>query len=128
MKEFGLEPSRRNPLGGDQTRLQVYPATPRKCRFGFTIALPDAAYEQHYVAGFRPREIPLDSHTDFVSATAFRLFLALRETPFSLRRARLRLFVLRRASRYHPLRLAEEIAIVDQMLGGRMELGLVSRH
>src|ERR1019366_1807254 len=26
---------------------------------------------------------------------------------------------------YHPLRLAEEIAIVDQMLGGRMELGLV---
>src|SRR5262249_8860755 len=27
---------------------------------------------------------------------------------------------------YHPLRLAEEIAIVDQMLGGRMGLGLVS--
>lgn len=26
---------------------------------------------------------------------------------------------------YHPLRLAEEIGIVDQMLGGRMELGLV---
>jgi alkanesulfonate monooxygenase SsuD/methylene tetrahydromethanopterin reductase-like flavin-dependent oxidoreductase (luciferase family) len=26
---------------------------------------------------------------------------------------------------YHPLRLAEEIAIVDQMLGGRMEIGLV---
>jgi alkanesulfonate monooxygenase SsuD/methylene tetrahydromethanopterin reductase-like flavin-dependent oxidoreductase (luciferase family) len=26
---------------------------------------------------------------------------------------------------YHPLRLAEEIAIVDQMVGGRMELGLV---
>jgi alkanesulfonate monooxygenase SsuD/methylene tetrahydromethanopterin reductase-like flavin-dependent oxidoreductase (luciferase family) len=26
---------------------------------------------------------------------------------------------------YHPLRLAEEIAIVDQMLSGRMELGLV---
>jgi alkanesulfonate monooxygenase SsuD/methylene tetrahydromethanopterin reductase-like flavin-dependent oxidoreductase (luciferase family) len=26
---------------------------------------------------------------------------------------------------YHPLRLAEEIAIVDQMLDGRMELGLV---
>ena len=26
---------------------------------------------------------------------------------------------------YHPLRLAEEIAIVDQMLGGRMEVGLV---
>ena len=26
---------------------------------------------------------------------------------------------------YHPLRLAEEIAIVDQMLAGRMELGLV---
>ena len=26
---------------------------------------------------------------------------------------------------YHPLRLAEEIALVDQMLGGRMELGLV---
>ena len=26
---------------------------------------------------------------------------------------------------YHPLRLAEEIAIVDQLLGGRMELGLV---
>lgn len=26
---------------------------------------------------------------------------------------------------YHPLRLAEEIAIVDQMTGGRMELGLV---
>jgi len=26
---------------------------------------------------------------------------------------------------YHPLRLAEEIAIVDQMLGGRMECGLV---
>jgi Protein of unknown function (DUF3800) len=29
--------------------------------FGFTIALPDAAYEEHYVAGFRPKEIPLDS-------------------------------------------------------------------
>src|SRR6202020_653714 len=76
----------------------------------------------------------------------------------SVRRAGLRLFVLRRASfpprreldvvaeplcrrrrparlafgpmgsivpLYHPLRLAEEIAIVDQMLGGRMELGLV---
>ncbi|MGE0745910.1 MAG: LLM class flavin-dependent oxidoreductase [Rhodospirillales bacterium] len=27
---------------------------------------------------------------------------------------------------YHPLRLAEEIAIVDQMLGGRFECGLVS--
>jgi alkanesulfonate monooxygenase SsuD/methylene tetrahydromethanopterin reductase-like flavin-dependent oxidoreductase (luciferase family) len=26
---------------------------------------------------------------------------------------------------YHPLRLAEDIAIVDQMLGGRMELGIV---
>ncbi|HZL36754.1 MAG TPA: LLM class flavin-dependent oxidoreductase [Tepidisphaeraceae bacterium] len=26
---------------------------------------------------------------------------------------------------YHPLRLVEEIAIVDQMMGGRMELGLV---
>src|SRR6185295_7106350 len=26
---------------------------------------------------------------------------------------------------YHPLRLAEEIALVDQMIGGRMELGLV---
>ena len=26
---------------------------------------------------------------------------------------------------YHPLRLAEEIAIVDQMLGGRLECGLV---
>ena len=26
---------------------------------------------------------------------------------------------------YHPLRLAEEIAIVDQMVGGRMEVGLV---
>jgi alkanesulfonate monooxygenase SsuD/methylene tetrahydromethanopterin reductase-like flavin-dependent oxidoreductase (luciferase family) len=26
---------------------------------------------------------------------------------------------------YHPLRLVEEIAIVDQMLGGRMEVGLV---
>ena len=26
---------------------------------------------------------------------------------------------------YHPLRLAEEIALVDQMVGGRMELGLV---
>lgn len=26
---------------------------------------------------------------------------------------------------YHPLRLAEEIAIIDQMLNGRMELGLV---
>jgi alkanesulfonate monooxygenase SsuD/methylene tetrahydromethanopterin reductase-like flavin-dependent oxidoreductase (luciferase family) len=26
---------------------------------------------------------------------------------------------------YHPLRLVEEIALVDQMLGGRMELGLV---
>jgi alkanesulfonate monooxygenase SsuD/methylene tetrahydromethanopterin reductase-like flavin-dependent oxidoreductase (luciferase family) len=26
---------------------------------------------------------------------------------------------------YHPLRLAEEIALADQMLGGRMELGLV---
>ncbi len=26
---------------------------------------------------------------------------------------------------YHPLRLVEEIAVVDQMLGGRMELGLV---
>ena len=78
----------------------------------------------------------------------------------AVRRARLRSFVLRRASfpsrreldvvaelyavgagartkrlrigpmgyivpLYHPLRLAEEIAIVDQMLGGRMELGLV---
>ena len=26
---------------------------------------------------------------------------------------------------YDPLRLVEEIAIIDQMLGGRMELGLV---
>src|ERR1700757_1291111 len=26
---------------------------------------------------------------------------------------------------YHPLRLAEDIAIVDQMLGGRFECGLV---
>ena len=26
---------------------------------------------------------------------------------------------------YHPLRLAEEIAIIDQMMGGRMEVGLV---
>lgn len=26
---------------------------------------------------------------------------------------------------YHPLRLAEEIAIIDQMVGGRMEMGLV---
>jgi alkanesulfonate monooxygenase SsuD/methylene tetrahydromethanopterin reductase-like flavin-dependent oxidoreductase (luciferase family) len=26
---------------------------------------------------------------------------------------------------YHPLRLAEEIAVVDQMLGGRMEVGMV---
>jgi alkanesulfonate monooxygenase SsuD/methylene tetrahydromethanopterin reductase-like flavin-dependent oxidoreductase (luciferase family) len=26
---------------------------------------------------------------------------------------------------YHPLRLAEEIAVIDQMLGGRMECGLV---
>jgi len=33
----------------------------KNLEFGFTIALPDAAYEQHYVAGFRPREIPLDS-------------------------------------------------------------------
>jgi Protein of unknown function (DUF3800) len=29
--------------------------------FGFTIALPDAAYYEHYVAGYRPKEIPLDS-------------------------------------------------------------------
>ena len=29
---------------------------------------------------------------------------------------------------YHPLRLAEEIAIVDQMLGGRMELRPGARH
>ena len=26
---------------------------------------------------------------------------------------------------YHPLRLADEIALVDQIVGGRMELGLV---
>jgi Protein of unknown function (DUF3800) len=29
--------------------------------FGFSIALSDAAYEQHYVAGYRPKEIPLDT-------------------------------------------------------------------
>jgi hypothetical protein len=29
--------------------------------FGFTIALSDAAYDQHYVAGHRPKEIPLDT-------------------------------------------------------------------
>jgi hypothetical protein len=33
----------------------------KSLEFGFTIALPDAAYEQHYVGGLRPREIPLDS-------------------------------------------------------------------
>ena len=26
---------------------------------------------------------------------------------------------------YHPLRLAEEIVIIHEMLGGRMEVGLV---
>jgi Protein of unknown function (DUF3800) len=30
-------------------------------KFGFTIALPDAAYREHYIAAHRPREIPLDS-------------------------------------------------------------------
>jgi Protein of unknown function (DUF3800) len=29
--------------------------------FGFVITLPDAAYEQHYVAGHRPKEVQLDS-------------------------------------------------------------------
>jgi Protein of unknown function (DUF3800) len=33
----------------------------KNLEFGFTIALPDAAYEEHYVAGYRPKEIPLDS-------------------------------------------------------------------
>ena len=27
---------------------------------------------------------------------------------------------------HHPIRLAEEIALADQMLGGRLEIGLVS--
>jgi hypothetical protein len=29
--------------------------------FGFTVALSDAAYEQHYIAGYRPKKIPLDT-------------------------------------------------------------------
>lgn len=33
----------------------------KNLEFGFTIALPDAAYYEHYVAGYRPKEIPLDS-------------------------------------------------------------------
>jgi hypothetical protein len=33
----------------------------KNLEFGFVIALPDTAYEQHYVAGSRPREVQLDS-------------------------------------------------------------------
>lgn len=33
----------------------------KNLEFGFTIALPDAAYRDFYIAGYRPREIPLDS-------------------------------------------------------------------
>jgi hypothetical protein len=33
----------------------------KNLEFGFTIALPDAAYRDHYIAGYRPKEIPLDS-------------------------------------------------------------------
>ena len=33
----------------------------KNLEFGFVIALPDAAYEQHYVAGHRPKEVQLDS-------------------------------------------------------------------
>lgn len=33
----------------------------KNLEFGFVIALPDATYEQHYVAGDRPRRVQLDS-------------------------------------------------------------------
>jgi hypothetical protein len=33
----------------------------KNLEFGFTISVSDEAYEDHYVAGYRPREIPLDS-------------------------------------------------------------------
>lgn len=43
--------------------------------FGFTIALPDAAYEEHYVAGFRPKKrFRSIAVMDCASGTAFPSF------------------------------------------------------
>jgi hypothetical protein len=33
----------------------------KNLEFGFAITLPDRAYQEYYVAGYRPKEIPLDS-------------------------------------------------------------------